>query len=297
MAVAPRAVVITRPTEYDVLLGRHGTRAAVGFFLEQRGQTMDLVDERHTLQKRAIHEVANAIPMDWRRASVTRDDLDRWMFGPEDVVIAVGQDGLVANVAKYLDGQPVIGVNPNPERNPGVLVRYPSSAVKQLLADLIGEQSTTEVEARTMVDVSTDDGQHLRALNEVFIGDVSHQSARYEISLEGQTEHQSSSGLLVGTGTGATGWCRSIWNERQLDWPLPNPNSRRLSWFVREAWPSPHTGCQLTAGLLDEGTKLVIVCESDRMVAFGDGIESDRIDLRWGQKLTVTQADRVLHLV
>ena len=45
-------------------------------------------------------------------------------FGPEDVIIAVGQDGLVANVAKYLDGQPVVGVNPDPQRNPGVLVRH-----------------------------------------------------------------------------------------------------------------------------------------------------------------------------
>jgi hypothetical protein len=48
-------------------------------------------------------------------------DLDRFLLDPEDIVVAVGQDGLVANVAKYVQDQPVIGVNPEPDRNPGVL--------------------------------------------------------------------------------------------------------------------------------------------------------------------------------
>lgn len=42
---------------------------------------------------------------------IKRAHFDRFVFAPEDVVIAVGQDGLVANVAKYLDGQPVLGIN------------------------------------------------------------------------------------------------------------------------------------------------------------------------------------------
>lgn len=42
-----------------------------------------------------------------------RGDLDRFLFEPDDIVLALGQDGLVANVAKYLDGQPVIGSNPS----------------------------------------------------------------------------------------------------------------------------------------------------------------------------------------
>ena len=31
----------------------------------------------------------------------------------EDIVVVVGQDGLVANTLKYLQGQPVIAVNPD----------------------------------------------------------------------------------------------------------------------------------------------------------------------------------------
>lgn len=294
MAIAPRALIVSRPTEYDELLGRHGTRQQVGFFLEQRGQSLEVLDERHSLQQQALQQVAAAVPIDWRRASLTRADLDRWVFGPEDVIIAVGQDGLVANVAKYLSGQPVVGVNPDPSRNPGVLVRHGAPDVGKLLEQIADGHAP--VEPRAMVQITADDGQTLRALNEVFVGHAAHQSARYAIEVEGASEHQSSSGLLIGTGTGSTGWCASVWGERELPWTLPDSTSTDLAWFVREAWPSPYTGDSLTAGRLGSG-ELVIRCESDRLVAFGDGMEADHLTLTWGQTATITLADRALMLL
>ena len=294
MAVAPRALIVTRPTEYDELLGRHGSRQQVAFFLEQRGQSLDELDRRHAAQTAAVQAVSAAIPVDWRRASLSRADLDRFVFGPEDVVIAVGQDGLVANVAKYLQGQRVVGVNPDPARNPGVLVRHPAGDVAALLRQLAG--GAAALEARAMVQITLDDGQELVALNEIFVGDRGHQSARWNITVDGQSEQQSSSGLIVGTGTGATGWCASIDRERDGAVELPAPQSTELAWFVREAWPSPWTGTTLTAGRLANG-ELVLRCESDRLVAFGDGIEDDHLDLAWGQTATIALASTALVLV
>lgn len=294
MAIAFRALIVTRPTEYDELLGRHGTRQQVEFFLKQRGRDLTELDERHARQQQAIQIVASAIPIDWRRANLSRNDLDRWMFGPEDVIIAVGQDGLVANVAKYLDGQPVIGVNPDPTRNPGVLVRHAASDVEALLAKL--ERGALAIEPRAMVEVATDDGQTLRALNEIFVGHPTHQSARYTIEVDGQSEQQSSSGMLIGTGTGSTGWCASVHRERNVDWQLPDATSTDLAWFVREAWPSAFTGTALTSGRLTDG-QLVVRCESDTLTAFGDGIESDSIDLTWGQQITIRLATQRLMLI
>src|SRR3954452_15133469 len=106
----PRAVIVTRPTDYQTLLLRHGTREQARFVLESRGQSLDPVYERHVAQDRAVHAVLAAVPQRWRRAHVQRADLDRFLFEPEDFVLPVGQDGLVANVAKYLRGQPVAGI-------------------------------------------------------------------------------------------------------------------------------------------------------------------------------------------
>ncbi len=118
MTLPPRAVLVHRATELTELVARHGTRQQAGFFLAGRGRDLAELDARHQAQQEALATVSAAIPLDWRRAVAERNDLDRFGFGPEDVVIAVGQDGLVANVAKYLNGQPVIGINPEPSRNP-----------------------------------------------------------------------------------------------------------------------------------------------------------------------------------
>ena len=295
MTLNPRAVIVHRRTEFEELLAQHGTRQQAEFFLAGRGRSIGEVDARHHAQQAALQAASNAIPLDWRRGSVERADLDRFVFGPEDVIVAVGQDGLVANVAKYLDGQVVVGLNPEPGRNPGVLVPHdPAEAAKLLQAATGGGRP---VESRVMVEAVVDDGQTLRALNEIFIGHPSHQSARYRLQTpSGTNERQSSSGVLIGTGTGATGWCRSVWLERRSELVLPQPEESTLCWFVREAWPSPATGTDLTEGLLDPDQELTIIAESD-LVVFGDGIETDALQLRWGQRVTLRPATRRLHLL
>ena len=148
-----------------------------------------------------------------------------------------------------------------------------------------------------MVAAVTDDGQRLLAVNEIFVGHTSHQTARYTLALpDGRAERQASSGVIVSTGTGATGWCRSVWEERRSKIVLPGPTEPRLAWFVREAWPSPATGTSLVEGVVGAAT-LTVDVESDRLVVFGDGIESDALTLSWGQRLTLRLAEQQLRLV
>lgn len=296
MSLLPRAVLVHRTSERDELVARHGTRQQAAWFLETRGRSLTELDERHDALAAALATAAGAIPTDWRRATVERTDLDRFAFGPEDVVVVVGPDGLVANVAKYLDGQPVIGVDPEPGRNAGVLVTHSPGEVAGCLAAAVGPAAVGR--RRTMVQATTDDGQVLLALNEVFVGHASHQSARYRLTTpDGRTERQSSSGLLAGTGTGCTGWLRSAWQERRSALALPDPGAPAVCWFVREAWPSPATGTELTEGAFGAEAELVVVAESDRLVCFGDGIEHDALTLTWGQRLTITVAPRQLLLI
>jgi NAD kinase len=295
VSLRPRAVVVHRRSEYDDLLARHGTHGQAEFYLSQRGRDIAEVQQRHTALDAAMATVSAGIPTEWRRAEVERAELDRFVFGPEDVIVAVGQDGLVANVAKYLAGQPVVGVNPEPSWNPGVLVPHAPEAAGGVMTAYAGR--TAAIEERTMVEAVTDDGQELRALNELFIGHPTHQSARYVIQTADQQERHSSSGILAGTGTGATGWLRSSWQERHSNLLLPSPTSPELCWFVREAWPSPATGTACTEGIIADGQALVVAAESDRLVCFGDGIEQDALSLSWGQRVTVRRSAWRLRLV
>ncbi|WP_327673613.1 hypothetical protein [Kitasatospora sp. NBC_00458] len=340
MTLAPRAVLVHRRTEYEELVAHHGTPGQAAYFLHSRGRSIDEVEQRHRRQAEALLRAAAAVPLDWRRTRVERSDLPRFLFEPEDVVVVVGQDGLVANVAKYLGGQPVIGVDADPGRNPGVLVRHRADALPLLLPAAAGPGVDRRVDERTMVEAVADDTQRLLALNEVYVGQPGHQTARYRLAVEdtpgqapdaagtgkavgtgkkagdrkatgtgkaagarkaadggGAGEAQASSGVLVGTGTGGTGWCRSAWLERGAPLALPAPSAPALAWFVREAWPSPTTGTARVHGLLDAGRQLVLTVESDRLVAFGDGIESDALELTWGQTVRVGVAAARLRLL
>lgn len=296
-SLPPRAVLVTRPTPYEALLAHHGTREQARFFLAARDQRLDELEARHQEQVTAVASVLAAVPLDWRRAAVTRDDLDRFLFEPEDIVVAVGQDGLVANVAKYLRGQIVVGINPSPSLYDGVLVPYSARLAGELLR-LAAAAPADAVRERTMALARTGDGQELRALNEVFVGHRSHQSARYVLGCGEAKERQSSSGLIVTTGTGATGWARSVCRNRVSDVCLPGPDERRLSFFVREAFPSNATGTALTDGDVAAGQVLRVRSEmNEGGVVFGDGIESDAIALHWGMEVEVRVAEEALRVV
>ncbi|MGW5849882.1 hypothetical protein ACWFQ8_18350 [Streptomyces sp. NPDC055254] len=298
MSLAPRAVLVHRRTEYEELLARHGTHGQAAFFLSSRGRSIDEVARRHDRTRHALRQVAAAVPLTWRSSRVERADLDRFLFAPQDVVVVVGQDGLVANTAKYLRGQPVVGIDTDPGLNPGVLVRHRCADAAALLRAATATGSRAE--ELTMVEAVADDTQRLLALNEIYLGAPGHQTTRYRLASDaekGPAEAQASSGVLVGTGTGATGWLRSLWLERGSPTALPAPRDRRLLWFVREAWPSPTTGTTKVAGELRQGQQLQLTVESDRITVFGDGMESDALELTWGQSVRLGLAETSLHLV
>jgi len=274
-----------------MLIAHHATRGQAEFFLASRGQSIAELERRHERVMQALQRVIRQIPADWRRNQVRREELDRFLFEPQDLVIAVGQDGLVANVAKYLQGQRVIGVNPDQMLNDGILVPFAAEQIADILMDaMFGEPA---VQQRTMVKACLDNGQTLLALNELFIGHHSHQSARYFIQQENHSEHQSSSGIIV-----ASGWARSIHRERADQLKLPQQENRTLAFYVREAFPGIATGTSLTAGLLHKDAQLQVRSEmNSNGIIFGDGIEADFLEFNWGTQVEIGVADQCLNLL
>ncbi len=299
----PRVVLVTRPTLLESLVDRYGTRGQVEFVLRQRGQSLDSLEVSHSKQAAALARVTGKLPPDQRRAHIDRADLPQFLFAPDDLVVVVGQDGLVANVAKYLKGQRVLGVNPDPSTYDGVLcglkVDQANEAIHWAASDLGSSPSAPfSVQSRTMAQALRDDGLRLLALNEIFIGHRSHQSARYLLQAGEIQERQSSSGLICATGTGATGWVRSITNQRKLGQKLPTPVDSQLAWFVREPFPSVSTGTSLDHGSVASGDFLQIVSEmGEGGTLFADGIEQDQMDFLGPQQVTISVAGERLELV
>ena len=66
-----------------------------------------------------------------------RQYLPTYVFGPDDIVLTVGQDGLVANTAKYALGRPIVAINPDPEHIDGVLLPYLANDARSVVTKVI----------------------------------------------------------------------------------------------------------------------------------------------------------------
>src|SRR6185369_17077666 len=110
-SVMDRVVLLTKPTRLDELVREYHTEGAARFALESRGQSIDSVLREHAAYAAALAEVRRQIPNDVPVTSAKRDELPHFLFREKDAIVAVGQDGLIANMAQYVGDQLVIGVN------------------------------------------------------------------------------------------------------------------------------------------------------------------------------------------
>lgn len=162
-----------------------------------------------------------------------------------------------------------------------------------------------------MAEATLNDGQRLLAFNDFFVGQRTHVSARYSLTWRERTEEQSSSGVLVSTGAGSTGWLSSTQNMARAVYGLlhdgraPALKPLRLGWddprlafVVREPFRSRSSSVELTAGLLEAGEALRFESHMpENGVLFSDGVELDALAFNSGAVATVRAADRTARLV
>lgn len=302
-------IIVTRRTELEELVARFNTKAQARFYLEQAGRPFAPIEDAHEKHQEVLAAVRKAVPTGIRSQLVDRELVPRFTFGEDDLVVTVGQDGLVSNTAKYLCGQPILAVNPDPGRFDGVLLPFTARTVGLALhATVNGELHAKPV---TLARAELADGQSLLAFNDFFIGARSHVSARYEIEVGERRETQSSSGIIVSTGAGSTGWLQSVYAgaagvvEALGGHVAPPAHGGRLPWdtehlvySVREPFPSIATQTSIVHGLFTDATPLRVTSQmASNGVVFSDGVEADYLEFNSGAELTLTTAPNKARLV
>ena len=301
-----KVVLVKRRTRYEELKRRYNTIEQAKFYIEHLGADFSDYELEDRNYNNALESVRNLVRPMARLQEIDREYISNMIFGPKDIVIAVGQDGLVANTMKYLDGQPLIGINPDPARWDGVLLPFETGDLERVLPKVIDD--TFSEKNVTMGKVESKDGQVLYAVNDFFIGVDNHTSARYHINYRNRIENQSSSGIIISTGFGMTGWHKSVMaqfrgmarsfglgdvKEPVFDW-----GAKSLTFQVREPYPSRFTQAELVYGQIGERENLIITSDmSEKGVVFSDGILDDTIEFNAGMQIEISVADRIGRLV
>ncbi len=295
-----RIVLVTRRTRFEELIAKFNTSSQAKFYIEHLGADFAEYEDEHVLYQQQREACIASLARLGKVSEIERSFLPNYVFRPDDIVVVMGQDGTVANTLKYLLGQPCLGVNPDPSRWDGVLLPFAVADLQEVLPLVFaGNASLKQI---TFAKATLNTGETLLAVNDFFIGPASHTSARYQISQHGRCERQSSSGVIVSTGLGSTGWLKSIltgalgitravqpesggsaaWNP--LPWDHPE-----LVFSVREPFPSRSSEAGLLFGQVSAAAPVILVSEmAGQGVIFSDGIEKDFLPFNNGTQATIT---------
>lgn len=304
-----KIVMIVRRTRLDELIARFNTEDQARFYVEHLGADFsDYLAEDRTY-KQSIREAESLLSRHGRVQVVDRAFVPNFIFAPQDTVVAIGQDGLVANIMKYLNGQLLVGVNPDPGRWEGVLLPFTAPDLDLLMPEVFARKRP--IADVTMAEARLNTGETLAAVNDLFIGPRTHTSARYSIRSGNRFEFHSSSGIIVSTGLGSTGWLKSVLSGavgvasalskdfKKFDQINGFPWGADLLFFsVREPWPSKTSGADITFGTVTQSNPLILVSQMpENGVIFSDGIEADFLRFNSGTEATITLAGRKGQLV
>lgn len=301
-----KLVIVTRKTRLQELIERFNTRSQAKFYIEHAGGDFADYDREDDAYRRSLDVLQGSLEFDIPQQLVDRSLVPTFQFQKQDLIFTLGQDGLVANTAKYVGNQPIIAINPEPSRFDGILLSFSPGEARA--AGLKVMEAKARIREVTLAEVVLNDGQRLLAFNDLFIGAHSHVSALYRIACNERSETQSSSGVLVATGAGSTGWVSSVFNMAagvsrycgakpaaaiRLPWEDP-----RLLFVVREPFVSRHSQASLVMGMLRAGEELSLhSLMPSGGVIFSDGMESDFLNFNSGSSAQVHAAGQKAHLV
>jgi NAD kinase len=300
-------IIVIGKTRLEQLIERFNTKAQARFYIEHAGGDFEGYENEHEEFHKSLKFVSLVASKHAKMKMIERKFLPNFLFSDKDVVVALGQDGLVANAAKYISNQPLIGVNPDPQCNDGILLPFSKTTFEHGLVSVF--ENKFQCKQVTMAQATTHDGQKLLAFNDLFIGPASHTSARYKISYGEHAENQSSSGLIVSTGAGSTGWLSSVVNMsngvHSIFQPKSQPIELKMSWeeerlafVVREPFQSKHSQINLTAGFITHEQTLKLESHMPfNGVIFSDGVESDFLQFNAGCKLEIAVARQKANMV
>lgn len=301
-----KLVIVTRKTRLQELVERFNTRSQAKFYIEHSGGDFADYEREDDAYRSSLEVLRRSLDFEMPQQLVDRALVPTFQFQKEDLVVTLGQDGLVANTAKYVVAQPIVAVNPEPGRFDGILLPFLPDEARTAVQKVI--EARAIIREVTFAEIRLQDGQRLLAFNDLFIGARSHVSALYRINYGMKSEIQSSSGVLVSTGAGSTGWLSSVFNMASgvaslCGGTAVNPirmpwEDRRLVYIVREPFVSRHSHANIVAGMLEAGQELVLESLMPSAGAiFSDGMEADFLQFNSGAIATVRAADQRARLV
>lgn len=282
----PRRILLwTKKSLFELFFDRpppQGADSTMHRGLDANALLLDKVRASHEENVRSRERVRGVL----RKAGVVVVEprrLRRIPDGRYDLVVVVGGDGTVLDVARHVGVTPVLAVNSSPSTSVGHFCRTTSEAFEGVLAAVLGGAEAPI--PLTRIRIVVDDVPHPDpALNDVLVAHrVPAATSRYILHVGSASEEQKSSGVWVSTAAGSSGAIRSAGGE----WM--DLSDARLQYLVREPF-SQSTPRARPYALIRGFVGREGIAFTSRMVAGGLYLDGRRVavPLRFGSRAILT---------
>ena len=213
-----------------------------------------------------------------------------------DVVIALGGDNYFQYVSHFIDRQMLIGVNSDTEKSEGALLPFTPDTLISFLPDLM--KGNYSVEEWTRLQSILNGRKLPLALSEVFVGaKMNVGMSRYIMNVGSMQFEQKSSGLIVATGAGSTGWYDAAYQTAYGE-PDHFAKTQRVAKFIgREMFKGHLTDSSLRHGIIHPGDELIITSLMRNGIVSTDASEKMMFPIKNGEQVKISLSDFPLKVI
>lgn len=245
-------VIIPKITKYDFDRVRFRfTKEELLDFYRQDGEDIDRIvggHERHMASLQACGEIFSGATF------LERNELTRKLVRNADLVISLGGDDHFKYVSHFLENEVIAGINSDTFSSEGNLCYFTDAA--DVLAAIKGKFT---VENWTRLQASVNGEKVQKATGDYSLGEYVEQfMSSYAIEYRGDKEEQKSSGVMVMTGAGSSGWGG---DEARYLHPegIAFPRTARIARFiVKTPHHGKYSGLTMLEGVIEAGEELIV---------------------------------------
>jgi NAD+ kinase len=210
-----------------------------------------------------------------------------------DLIITVGGDGTILNVARQTANRHVIlGVNSDPDWSIGQFCSADAGSFeKKLLGVLAGKAAISRAYKLRLLIKSGKDSASIECLNDVLICHANPSAmSRYELRINGRREEQRSSGIWLSSAAGSTAAMASAGGR-----PMPL-SSQGIQYKPREVYLDRNRRNILSGGIIAPAQKAVVISYMPHGKIFVDGGHI-KFPFSYGASATVSHSPNYIQLV
>jgi NAD kinase len=215
-----KILVVQKKSKFEQDLEKYGSLEEYKRICDLQNHLFEKIHQSHLRQEESRRFLrSNVFP---RAEYVFRDQLKEISIPDFDLVVSLGGDNHFTYVAHETRPKLILGCNSDPETSVGALLGFSVESLQRALVSGKGNFGLEEwsLIATTLYYPTGEVVETVPTVSEISIRNNSPDLiSRYLVCFDGLKEEQKSSGLLVYTGAGSTGWVASCFPKKTGPFP------------------------------------------------------------------------------